>query len=181
MSQTRETLADRLRRGPLSVREATQICRALLSALEQAHARGTAHGAISPDTILLEDGQPMLTTVPTPAARPEADLYALAVVAYEAMTGRTWTPGTDPATADWSGIPRRVRRAFRKALATSPDDRWPDAGAFQRALWVPRPRHTVWPAVLILALAAIVITAIVFCKPLGLCWERDAMQQVQPD
>lgn len=184
MSQTRETLAARLRRGPLSVREATQICRALLSALELAHARGTALGAITPDSILLEDGRPSLTAAASiPRAQPEADLYALGVVAYGAMTGRAWTPGTDPATADWSGIPRRVRRAFRRALAKSPADRWPDAGAFQRALWVPRPRHTVWPAVVILVLAAVVVTAIIFCKPLGLCWERPggATQQVQPN
>jgi serine/threonine protein kinase len=184
MTQTRETLAARLRRGPLSVREATQICRALLSVLEQAHARGTAFGAISPDTILLEDGRPSLTGAASiPGAQPAADLYALAVVTYRAMTGRAWTPGADPASADWSGIPRRVRRAFRKAFATSPADRWPDASAFQRALWVPRPRHTVWPALVILVLAAVVVTAIVFCKPLGLCWERPggAVQQVEPN
>ena len=168
-----ETLADRLRSGPLSVREATQICRTLLSVIEASHARGVGHGAIRANTIMFEAGRPVLAPVgTTPADSPASDVYAVATVLYEAISGRPWSPGTKPDSADWSGVPRRLRRVLRKALNTTPERRWPDASAFQRALWVPRPRHPIWPAVVVIAFAAAVIAAIVFCKPLGLCWER---------
>ena len=168
-----ETLAARLRSGPLSVREATHICRALLSAIEAAHSRGAAHGAITPQVIVLREGKPLLSAggATTPDAL-AADLYAVATILYEAVSGRAWTPGADPGWADWSGIPRRLRRVLRRALNPMPAKRWHSAAAFQRALWVPRPTDPVWPAVVVILLAAAIITAVALCKPLGLCWER---------
>jgi hypothetical protein len=181
MNATRETLAERLRLGPISVREATQICRSLLSAIEAAHARGKPHGAITPNTIVLEDGRPVLVPVAAPtAAALAADLYGIASVLYESVSGRSWTPGADPETADWSGIPRRLRRVLRRALSTSPERRWRDAAAFQRALWVPRPQDPIWPAVVVILLAAAIVATISFCKPLGLCWERQVPPQPGP-
>jgi hypothetical protein len=181
MNVTRETLAQRLRLGPLSVREATHLCRALLSALEAAHARGAAHGAITPDSIVLEEGKPVL--VPAVAPRQDAltaDLYAVATVLYESVSGRPWTAGTDPESADWSGIPRRLRRVLHRALSTAPERRWRDAAAFQRALWVPRPTDRIWPALVVIVLATAIIAAIALCKPLGLCWERPASPPSAP-
>jgi serine/threonine protein kinase len=170
---TSETLADRLRAGPLSVQEATQICRALLSAIEASHARGVGHGAIRASTIVFEAGRPVLAPVEAATAEsPASDVYAVATVLYEAISGRPWSPETKPDAADWSRIPRRLRRVLRKALNASPERRWRDASAFQRALWVPRPRHPIWPAIVVIALAAAIIVVIVLCKPLGLCWER---------
>lgn len=175
MNVTRETLAQRLRLGPLSAREATHLCRALLSAIEAAHARGTAHGAITLDSIVLEEGKPVLVAAAAPGEDAlTADLYAVATVLYESVCGRTWSPGTDPSSADWSGIPRRLRRVLRRALSTAPERRWRDVAAFQRALWVPRPTDTIWPAVVVILLAAAIIATIVLCKPLGLCWERQS-------
>lgn len=181
MNATRATLAERLRSGPLSVREATQICRTLLSAIEAAHARGQPHGAITPSAIVLEEGRPVLVpaAAPTTAAL-AADLYGIATVLYESVGGRPWTPGADPETADWSGIPRRLRRVLRRALSISPERRWRDAAAFQRALWVPRPQDPIWPAVVVILLAAAIIATIAFCKPLGLCWERQPTTQRGP-
>ena len=170
-----ETLATRLRTGPLSVREATHICRAMLSAIEAAHARGAAHGAITPDAIVLAEGRPVLTGPARGPSSPDAlvaELYAVASIFYEALSGRPWTPGADPGRADWSGIPRRLRRVLRRALNPMPAKRWPSAAAFQRALWVPRPADPIWPAVVVILLAAAIITAVALCKPLGLCWER---------
>jgi hypothetical protein len=168
-----ETLADRLRAGPLSVREATQICRALLSAIEVSHARGMGHGGIRASTVTFEAGRPVLATGGVATAdSPAGDVYAVAALLYEAVSGRPWQSGANPDTADWSGVPRRLRRALRKALSPTPERRWPNAAAFQRALWVPRPGHPIWPAVVVIAIAAIIIAAIVLCKPLGLCWER---------
>lgn len=168
-----ETLATRLRSGPLSVREATHIYRTLLSAIETATARGIALGPITPETIVLEDGRPILPSAHAPlTASPASALYAIAALFYESLSGRTWSAGADPAAADWSGIPRRLQRALRRALSPSPERRWPTAAAFQRALWVPRRRHQIWPAVLVILFAAAIIAAVALCKPLGLCWER---------
>src|SRR5262245_27196601 len=173
MNATRETLAARLRAGPLSPREATQVCRTLLLAIESAHARGVAHGAISPQTIVLEQGRALIVSGGAPEATDAAsDLFAVATVLYEAVTGRAWPAGTDPAAADWSGVPRQLQRALRRALSPVPQKRWPDAAAFQRALWVPRPQHPIWPALVVILIAAAIITLVAFCKPLGLCWER---------
>jgi serine/threonine protein kinase len=176
MNATRETLAARLRGGPLSPREATQICRALLSAIETAHARGVAHGSVSPQTIVLEQGRAVLVAdgVPEGTDALATDLFAVATVLYEAVTGRPWSAGTDPSTADWSGVPRRLERVLRRALSPVPGKRWQDAAAFQRALWVPRPQHPIWPAVVVILISAAIIATIGFCKPLGLCWERNA-------
>ena len=41
-------------------------------------------------------------------------------------------------------------------------------GANPGATWI----DTIWPAIVVIGLAAAIIAAIVFCKPLGLCWER---------
>jgi hypothetical protein len=183
MNATRETLAARLRAGPLSGREATQICRALLSAIESAYARGTGYGggAITPSTIVLEAGRPVVVPGGQPSADALAsDLFAVATVLYESVSGRPWPTGANPASADWSGIPRRLRRALRRALSPAPERRWPDAAAFQRALWVPRPQDPIWPALVVILLAAVIIAAVALCKPLGLCWERQPSQSVQP-
>lgn len=168
---TRETLAQRLRLGPLSPREATQVCRALLASIET---RPAPHGAITADMIVLEQGRPVLLPPAgsQPAASSEADLYAVAGVLYQSVTGRGWVAGSDPAAADWTGVPRQLRRVLTRALSPIPGRRWRDAAAFQRALWAPRPSHQIWPAVVIITLGVAIILAAVFCKPLGLCWER---------
>jgi hypothetical protein len=171
MTASRETLAQRLQLGPLTPREATQLCRALLSVIE---ARSPAHGAITADSIVLEQGRP--TLLPgggsDPSTSPEADLFAIASVLYQSVTGRQWVAGTDPAAADWSGVPRPLRRVLMRALSPTPGRRWQDPAAFQRALWVPRPSHRIWPAVVVILLAAAIILAFALCKPLGLCWQR---------
>lgn len=202
-----ETLADRLSRGPLSLRQAVQVARDILSALEAAHAQGIVHRDVKPDNIILEQERAILTdfgiaksegapplTIPgqTPGTLeympPEqaaggevtgrTDLYAVAMVVYEAITGRHWSILARPEAADWSGVPRRLRRALRKALAWYPGDRFADAAAFQRALWSPRPQPLVWPAVLVLAVAAAGVLAFVFCEPLGFCTRTSSPLQV---
>jgi hypothetical protein len=168
MTMPSETLAQRLRLGPLSDREATQLCRALLATIQAAP---QSHGPIRTDTILVGQGKPTLVAGTAPGST-EADMYAIASVLFEALTGRAWVAGSDPASADWSGVPRRLRRVLVRGLSTVPGRGWEDAAAFQRALWVPRPSHRIWPAVVVILLAAAIIAVFVLCKPLGLCWER---------
>jgi len=94
---------------------------------------------------------------------PAADRYALAMVLYEALAGRRWVSGTDPARADWRGVPRRIRPTLQRGLAVDPAARWPDARTFRHALGMTLRRRT--PAVVavlavVAAVAAIVVAII---------------------
>ena len=76
---------------------------------------------------------------------PRTDLYAVAMVLYEALTSRRW-PVFEADTASWSGVPRRIARVLRRALEFDPARRWQDAAAFRRALWHTRVRTYQWRA-----------------------------------
>lgn len=107
-------------RKPVPYSRVLEILTAVASALEQAHAAGIAHGALSPEKILLDEvGKPLLTDfalrVPRESRDPlqpsaigapaymspeqrhngatdgSTDQYALAIIAYELLRGeRTW-------------------------------------------------------------------------------------------
>src|SRR4051794_35323120 len=165
-----ETLEDRLERGPLSLTETLRLGRQLLSALELAHRNRVVHRDIKPSNVFLSGGQAMLadfgiahsldeSTALTAAGQllgtiaymapeqfrkeavtPRTDLYTVALVLYEAVTGRGWPSYTAPEKADWTGVPAPLRRALSGALQLDPDKRWPTAEAFARALGGVRPR-----------------------------------------
>src|SRR4051812_19828109 len=67
-------------------------------------------------------------------ASSRSDLYSLAMVVYEALTGRRWRSDPSITSVRWSGAPRWWRGVLRRALARAPADRWPDAAAFMDAL-----------------------------------------------
>lgn len=109
---------------------------------------GIAKTVTDPGVPLTAPGQPVGTLdymPPEQVAGAEvtsrSDLYAAAMVLYEALTGRHWSILDRPERADWSGVPKGIARALRRALQWAPEDRWPDAAAFRRALW----RTRVWP------------------------------------
>ncbi len=89
---------------------------------------------------------------------PRADLYAVGMVLFEASTGQRWLSGTAPEHGDWSKVPHGLTRALVRALAVSPEARWPGAEAFRHAL---RPRRRIGPALLVATAAAIAAIALI--------------------
>ncbi|MGD8727605.1 MAG: serine/threonine-protein kinase, partial [Gemmatimonadales bacterium] len=161
-----ETLADRLKRGPLSREEVVNLGRDLLHAIEAVHALGIVHRDIKPANIFLAgdramladfgisrasgpqtaEGKPGEVVSGTPGYMPpeqafgwditeRTDLYAIAMVLYEALTDRRWEAVLPEKPADWSGVSRRLAPILRRALDFDPRMRWPDARSFRRALW----------------------------------------------
>jgi len=66
------------------------------------------------------------------------DLYAVAMVLFEAYTGRRWSDTPPDTKPNWSGVPKKVIPVLHRALAWEPEKRWPDARTFRRALWTTR-------------------------------------------
>ena len=72
---------------------------------------------------------------------PSADLYAAAMVLYEAATGRSWPALATPKRHDWRAVPAWLRPALQRALLVEPSERWPDARAMLAALRPPSAAH----------------------------------------
>ncbi len=190
--------------GPLSAFDTVKLGCEVLAALEAAHARGVIHRDVKPanifllsERVLLADfgiAKPMdeveseLTApghaVGTPAymppeqlsgrATPKTDLYAVGMVLYESMTARRWSVMVPPETADWLGIPPRIARVLRRALATPPDDRWDDPGAFSRALTAAAGHEARWRSGL---KGALVGALVVVAGLVGLAVSRSCIEQ----
>ena len=68
-------------------------------------------------------------------ATPLSDLYAAALVIYEAYTKRHWFDAAPTGWRAWRRPPFLEGCVVRRALAWSASDRWPDAAAFRRRFW----------------------------------------------
>ncbi|MEA2285618.1 MAG: eukaryotic-like serine/threonine-protein kinase, partial [Solirubrobacteraceae bacterium] len=149
------TLAERLREGPFEPQDALALLRDLADAVDHLHAKGIIHRDIKPANVLLDSGGRVKLTdlgiasaaqatgittegtiLGTPAymapelfegdrATPAADVYSLAAIAYEMLTGRRAREGGTPAVI-----------AMRAASDEPPDmrDLRPDAPALADAL-----------------------------------------------
>ena len=160
------TLEQRLSRGRMPAQEGVQLGRDLLAALGAAHRRGVIHRDVKPSNIFLDPkrgavlgdfGIAKSTSADSTLsqtgqivgtekymapeqrlghAMPQSDFYALAIVLYESVTGEDWAEIGDRDRAHWSKVPFGLRGPLRRALAANPEERWPDAAAFDRALSV---------------------------------------------
>src|SRR5437763_1426606 len=102
-------------------------------------------------------------------ASPASDLYAAALVIYEAYTARHWLEAQSAGRRVWAGVPWLVRGVLRRALAWTPEDRWPDAATFKRRFWRTRVRQ--YPLrTLALAAATLVAGAGVTSRVINEAW-----------
>jgi serine/threonine-protein kinase len=172
------TLQRRLQQvGRLELSEALQILGPIAEGLDYAHSKGTIHRDIKPSNIMiLPDGRPKimdfgvahLTSTAVTAAgefvgspsymAPEqitssqasarTDLFSLAVVAYETLTGKKCFEGESiaqivhsvvsvdppPPSSFNPALPPRFDEVFRRSLAKDPSTRFPSGASFVAAL-----------------------------------------------
>ena len=190
-----DTVADRLRTGPLPRKQVLKLGRDLLDALEHAHAHGVVHRDVKPANVFWDGKNAVLVDfgiakrVPVPGqkgdqsltepgvragtraymspeqlaggeASPVTDLYAAALVMYEAYTARHWLDAQNGKQRVWRGVPWLVRPVLRRALAWQPGDRWPDAATFKRKCWETRVRQYQVRAVALTA-AGLIVGAVI--------------------
>ncbi|MEA2480152.1 MAG: eukaryotic-like serine/threonine-protein kinase [Thermoleophilaceae bacterium] len=172
------TLADALRDGAIKPERAAEVIAGVAAALDHAHDQGIVHRDVKPANILLGEGgkvklvdlgiatalegtritssNSVMGTAAYMApeqldgrdAGPRADVYALAVVAYEALTGKRAYRGTSPVEvahqvvdgpppdllAAWPEAPPAAADVLTRAMAFDPEDRPASAGALAREL-----------------------------------------------
>ena len=173
-----ETLKRKIERGPLNLAEAVRIASQIAAGLAAAHAKGVVHRDVKPaNVIVAPDGrvkvvdfgiakladQSRLTRDGTAVGTagymapeqirgetidPRTDVWALGVVLYEMIAGRTPFPGENdherirgilsrdpqPMATLRPGVPPQLERIVATALAKRPADRYADMEAMRTDL-----------------------------------------------
>jgi serine/threonine-protein kinase len=192
-SDLRRLLAE----GPLEPERALGICAQIAAALDAAHERGLVHRDVKPSNILVEDGDRVYlgdfglsrrldASGPAPGSSlgtiayvaPEqirgdpldgsADVYSLACVLYECLTGHPPFRGSTDVAVLFAHLEEQpptlpeLETVLATGLAKDPDDRYPTCTAMveeaRRALGL-EPRRSWWPLVALVAalLAAVAV------------------------
>jgi serine/threonine-protein kinase len=149
--------------GPPPLADALRLIGQLAGALDAAAAAGVHHGALHPRDVLVAPHEMRLTglgIVPAlervgfraqpriPYAAPErmagqpvthlSDVFSLACLSFELLTGRRPVPAGDTVTVETGGIPAAdasaLSEVFARVLGERPEDRYPSALAFAAAL-----------------------------------------------
>jgi tetratricopeptide (TPR) repeat protein len=176
-----ETLAERLKRGKLSIQETLQYGGQIAGALAAAHAKGIVHRDLKPGNVMLtasgvkvldfglaktaEDetitasravmGTPAYMSPEQREGKPadaRTDIYSLGSILYEMSTGVRAGSG--------ERVPSRsLEKVVTRCLAADPEHRWQSVGELERALGgIARPAMP-WRAIAAAALSVLVLTA----------------------
>jgi eukaryotic-like serine/threonine-protein kinase len=148
-----DTLAERLKKGNLSIAETVKYGRQIAGALAEAHGKGVIHRDLKPGNVLLtKNGAKVLdfglaksasdetltaanAVMGTPAyMAPEqregrdcdarTDIFTLGLLLYEMATGTRTASGVTPKLEH---LPERLAHVIERCLAIEPDKRWQSA------------------------------------------------------
>ena len=136
--------------GPAAIDDLIPRLRSLAASLDAAHRAGVVHGALHPSKVFVTDEATELVqgrgahppyaapeVVEGHGATPMSDQYGLAAIAYEWLLGRAITHnGSRPLEVrSMPGVDRSaLSKAFTRALAPNPADRFTSCMAFCDAL-----------------------------------------------
>jgi len=176
-----ETLAQRLKRGKLSMEETLRYGRQIASALAAAHGKGIIHRDLKPGNLMLvQSGVKVLdfglakteqdetltasrAVMGTPAymapeqregkeADARTDIYSLGCVLYEMATGAR--SGSAQRISS-----RNLEKIVNRCLEADPGRRWQSAAELEHALSAPARPSSQWRAIATAALAVLILAA----------------------